>query len=236
MATSRNTEQGLKMSIKKIQLNKLIMLMHADKPTVITKLRDDIRTDLRKANGSEQGGGHFHEPFWHDAKNHVNNTADLTSATKDRISKNELRKRLYPILATGFLDWWDNKRRWTNEASESQLLTIKGSLRFPEIDCEVKVSNLLSVAIGGSEKRVIYPYFAEAPALTNSSARLLLHAMKEALPDQQAEELRVLDIIRAKSFSIADVGMNGTEPLIFKAKYMALLAQWHELKAEYSPA
>lgn len=224
------------MSIKKIQLNKLLVLMYADKPQRIRILREDIRREMASQHGDKKNGGHFHEPFWHDAKDHVNGITDLNLATDDRILKNKSRMRLYKQMTTGFLDWWNNNRRWTNEPSTSKMLRFKGMIDFPEIDCRVNVSNLLSLSIGNSENRIIYPYFSEEPALSDAAARLALWAINKSLPDCSADEIRILDIIRGKSYSIADVDIDDTEELIFKSKYLTILREWENLWSEYLAA
>lgn len=224
------------MSIYKLQLNKLVSLLYADQSMKNRKLREDIRSDIAKSDGNKQKGGHFHEPFWRDAKNHVNGINDLRESTQARISSNRNRRRLYPLLRDGFLDWWDNKRRWTNEQSKSELLSIKGSVVFEELKSEVKVSNLLALTIGSTEKRIIYPYFSEEPVMNDDSARIALGIMMEALPDQVPSELRVLDVIRGKSYSPQDVVIDGTELFIARTKYKKLIEQWETLRETYKAA
>lgn len=202
---------------------------------MVAVLRQDIRSQIKKDRGISTGGGDFYGPFWRDAKDHVNGTKDITSATTIRIAADPKRKRLYELLQLGFLDWWNVKRRWTNEDPTSHFLSVKGSFTLPELGCTVKVENLLATTIGNSRNRVIYPYFSEIPELGPVAARLGLWVMCECIRDFPSEEFRILDVVRGQSYSIADVPFQGNESADFKRKYAEVVAVWTELWREYQP-
>ncbi|MER8484593.1 hypothetical protein [Mesorhizobium sp. M1322] len=224
------------MSLKKIHLRKLLTLMFAEDSKRVSMLRADIRDGLRKQAGAKSEGGDFHVPFWHDAKGHVNGEKDLWVAVAGRIATNKGRERLYPNLRDGFLDWWDNKRRWTNEASRSELLAVKGAIELPELECTVKVENLLALAIGDSKNRIIYPYFSEEPPLSIDGARLGLWAIISSVSKYPPDEFRIIDVIRGQSFATSDIVFNGQEKAEFIRRYGALLVTWEKLWEQYEPA
>lgn len=224
-----------KMSLKKIPLRKLIRLMFSDSAQMKSLIRADIRDEIRKSAGLDEGGGDFHSPFWHDAKSHVNGEKNLHVTVAQRIAANKRRERLYKLLRDGFLDWWNNKRRWTNEKSDSELLNIKGIFEIEEFKLTIKIDNLLSIKIGESQNRIIYPYFAENPVLTPKSARLALWVISSALSKYDLSEFRILDVLRGKSFSIEDVGFTGTEKDELYERYSALISTMEALKKVYYP-
>lgn len=224
------------MSLQKIHLRKLLHLMFADQSRVISVLRADIRDEIRKQAGQAGEGGDFHAPFWFDAKNHVNGELDLRFAVAGRIAVHKGRERLYNALTKGFLDWWNNKRRWTNEPSTSEMLAVRGQLEFPRIGCTVKIENLLAMTIGASQNRIIYPYFSEEPSLNQHSARLGLWAIAASIDDYSKDELRILDVMRGRSFAISDVGFAGDEEAEFVERYEAILKIWNRLWEEYQAA
>ena len=99
------------MSIKKINLRKLLQAFGLPENKVTSMLRQDIRNEIAKENGTNSDGGDFHVPFWADAKDFALSGADLNLSTEARIISNKSRKRLYPKLHNGFMNWWKNKRR-----------------------------------------------------------------------------------------------------------------------------
>ncbi|MGE4257682.1 MAG: hypothetical protein AB7E84_21110 [Xanthobacteraceae bacterium] len=224
------------MSIQKIHLRKLLMLMFASNAQRTSVLRADIRDEVRKARGIKGDGGDFHVPFWHDAKKHVNGEKDLHISVAERIASHKGRERLYAELRDGFLDWWNHKRRWTNEPSTSEMLSVRGAVEFPNLGATVKVENLLALTIGGSRNRIIYPYFAEEPKLTADMARLGLWAITESVLDYPTDEFRILDVIRGRSYAVSDLAFSGGEEAEFIRLYSALLVSWKRLWEEYEPA
>ncbi|MFN3557792.1 MAG: hypothetical protein ACK4UQ_00800 [Brevundimonas sp.] len=97
----------------------------------------------------------------------------------------------------------------------------------------VKIESNLGFSIGDDGYRVIYPYFCEEPEMTADIARLGLWAMSQALPNQELDDLRVLDVLRATSFSTVESAMRGTEEQEFRALYRVLIDRWRELRREY---
>ncbi len=220
------------MSIKKIHLRKLLKYFYLPDRARKARLRDDIRSQIRKESGYDAGGGDFHTPFWTDAKAHVEGRLDLRAQMKLRVESNKGRERLYPLLAEGFLGWWNEKRRWRNEDFEIIGESVFAQLAVPELGCSVKIENLVAVKIGDNTNRIIYPYFAEEPVLGNEAARLGLWAMSEAL-DYQREDYRILDVLRGASFAPRDVPYAGNERALFLQKYNNLIKEWELLRKEY---
>jgi hypothetical protein len=221
------------MSIKHIQLDKLLKAFFLPENKRIALLRDDIRSEIAKEQGSDSGGGNFYTPFWSNAKEHIHGTADLRLKTAQRIEMNERRRRLYPLLQNGFLHWWENKRRWTNVDFVVDDVAPKGRYRFDDLDAIVKVENLVSVSIGENRKRLIYPYFYEEPIVNDAMSRLGLWLMSEALPGHGPGDMRILDIPRSNANSIGDLPLRGDEEAQFIFHYERLIDLWEQLREEY---
>lgn len=221
------------MAIDAISLRKLLCLLYASDRQRKGILREDIRTGIAKVSRGSGDGRDFYVPFWADVKAHIAGEGDLREATKERARVSRQRRRLYPILADGFMKLWDEKRRWRNEPFEAIPISVSGRISFPEIDAVVKIENVLCVKIKGEFDRVIYPYFTEAPPLSEEGARLGLWAMSQALIGHSTEELRIIDVQRSASFSVRRHPLVGNEEIIFKEGYARLVSQWKELKREY---
>lgn len=221
------------MPITKIHLRKLLMLFYAPNNLRVTVLRADIRQELKKERGNSEGGGDFYTPFWSDAKAHVTGTADLQVLSRDRIDKNRRRRDLYPRLTDGFLNYWNEKRRWRNEPFELIPSSPKARFRIPELDAVVKVENLLTIRIGGQEDRIIYPYFSKDPELPSEGARIGLWLLDQALKGYRLEDMRILDILRSASCGTIDYPLHGDEGDLFLQKYDHVLREWKKLKEDY---
>jgi hypothetical protein len=221
------------MSVRNIHLDKLLKAFFLPENKRIALLRNDIRSEIAKEEGSDSGGGNFYTPFWSDAKNHIRGSADLRVETARRIEMNERRRRLYPRLQNGFLNWWENRRRWTNLEFVVQDFAPKGHYRFDELDATVKVENLVGISIGEDEKRLIYPYFYEEPVVSETMSRLGLWLMSEALSGYAHGAMRILDIPRSNSNSIEDFPLRGNEKEQFRSHYQRLIDQWERLRKEY---
>jgi hypothetical protein len=220
------------MSIEKVHLRKLLRLFYAAASERRAILGADIYSEQTKKDGDdEEGGGDFHGPFWADAKRHVEGIVDLPTQTKTRIAKNARRRNLYPLLTQGFLAWRNEKRRWRNE-DFILIQDVKGRVAFPELNGLVKVENLLAVRVENRFSRIVCPYFSEEPLLPPIGARLGLWLMSEALPRYPIEDLRILDVLRGKSFGVIDVGIEGDERAQFTAEYARVLEEWRKLKEE----
>ncbi|MEL7252790.1 MAG: hypothetical protein AAGL23_01345 [Pseudomonadota bacterium] len=196
-------------------------------------LRSDIRAEIAKESGQMNGGGDFHVPFWSDAKNYVLNGTDLELHTETRVASNKQRKRLYPKLQNGFMDWWNNKKRFSNEKIVPYPTEIKARFNVEGLDATVKIENFLGLLVAGNEKRLIYPYFSEEPSLSEQNARLGLWLILKAFPNHPIDDFRILDVLRGMSYSPKDCQWQGNEEATFGLLYSKLLNRWEELKAEY---
>lgn len=221
------------MSIENIQLRKLLKIFYLPESKRKSALREDIRAEISKEHGDEASGGDFHAPFWADCKNHVTGSVELREQTKVRIADHKGRERLYPSLTDGFLKWWNEKRRWQNEAFESISENVSSELTFPEVGGTVKVGNLLALKIRNESNRIIYPYFSEEPSLTEEGGRLGLWLLNEAIAPYDIEDMRILDVLRSTSFATIDYPMQGNEREIFVGRYDQVLSEWKELRKEY---
>ncbi|MGY4398603.1 hypothetical protein ACVWZA_003811 [Sphingomonas sp. UYAg733] len=220
------------MSLKIIHLRKLLKILYLEPNKRTSALRSEIREDVAKEGGGLAGGGDFYGPFWKDAKDHVFEKTDLRDTTKTRMESNGGRANLYPQLRDGFLLWWEKRRRWTNVPFE-QAQSIKAKFEFPGLDTVVKIDNVLSVKDARNEDRFIYPYFSPTPQLSEEAARLGLWLLGKALPNIPAEEIRILDVIRGRTFSIDRYPLSGNEEHLFYQKYESALKQWIDLRKEY---
>lgn len=221
------------MSLQNIHLRKILKIMYLEGGARITALRTDIREEIaREEDRASEGGGDFYGPFWRDAKDHVFGTEDLHEQTRIRIESNPGRANLYGLLRDGFLLWWDERRRWTNEPFRSAG-AMKTVCRAAGVDADIKVANILSVRDGRDEDHFVYPYWFPDPALSEEAARLGLWLLCEAFPNVDRAEFRLLDVIRGRTFSLDRNPLQGNEPAIFQRRHAAALAQWQELRREY---
>lgn len=219
------------MSFENIHLRKLLKAFYLEQRQQVSELRSDIRQEIARDEGVAGGGGDFHGPFWRDARDHVFHEVDLHEAVEARIESNPGRDRLYPILRDGFLRWWDEGRRWTNEPfqpieSPHARFTLEGL-------GTVKVENILGVRDAGGADHFVYPYFSERPDLPDEGGRLGLWLMSQALPQLRADDLRILDVIRGRTFALDRSPLQGNEGDVFRRRYGALLSRWHALWEEY---
>lgn len=219
------------MSLETIHLRKLLKLFYLTPSRQISELRADIRQDLAREAGVGGGGGDFHVPFWRDARDHVFHYADLHESVDARIESNRGRERLYPRLRDGFLQWWDQNRRWTNEPFRP-IEAPHARYQVPGLGT-IKIENLLAVGDAVGEAHYIYPYFSEAPPVNPEAARLGLWVMSEALPGCRIGDLRILDVMRGQTFSVDRTPLQGDEEEILRRRYEALLDQRVALAEEY---
>lgn len=221
------------MSIHSVHLRKLLELFFLPDNKLTTKLKADVRSAIAKKQGIETAGGDFYSPFWTDAKNHVSGESDLDDQTAIRIGSNYRRKRLYPVLKEKFLEWWNQKRRWSNQPYELFEKNPKSRFEFNELGGTVKVENTLAAKMGDGTNRIVYPYFSENPALTEPAVRLGLWMMQAAFPQHKLDDMRILDVQRAVSYSATDVPLNGDEKDMFKNYYMKILKKWDRLHDDF---
>jgi hypothetical protein len=201
----------------------------------VSALRDDIRSDRARATAGpdDEGGGDFYGPFWADAKAHVFGQGNLHDLVQERIALNWRRRDLYPRLRDGFLLWWDERRRWTNQPFQPGRV-VRGRCDLPGLAATVKIDNVLSVRDAGGVEHYVYPYFFPEPPLDEQAARFALWLLGIALPpDVPREELRVLDVIRGQTFSIDRHPLRGNEEAAFRDRYASLLREREELARQY---
>lgn len=220
------------MAFNSIHLRKLLKILYSEPNERQSALRSDIREEIGKTDGQSAGGGDFYAPFWADAKAHVFGSADLHDMIDTRVEANGRRSGLYPQLKKGFLTWWNERRRWTNEPFR-QGRSLKAYFPFPGLDATVKVDSILCVKDGADQEHVIYPYFSPKPPLSDDAARLGLWLLSQALPTVPIEEIRILDVIRGMTFSIDKTPLTGDEEIDFRAKYSAALDLRAKLRLEY---
>lgn len=218
--------------LDQVHLGKLLKLLFLKPNARRREIRADIRAERRKERGEVSGGGDFYASFWADAKNHVFGVGDLHDLVEDRINRNRGRRNLYPQLQDGFLLWWNERRRWTNEPFQPGRV-LKARFNFPGLPATVKVDGILSVRDGLNVEHVIYPYFAPDPVLSDEAARFGLWLLAAALPTVSPEQIRILDVIRGQTFSLDRVPLHGDEEEGFRQQYAALLQQREVLRQEY---
>lgn len=220
------------MSLRSIHLRKLLKIMYLPQNRRISALRADIRDDIRREDVDVGSGGDFYGPFWSDAKSHVFGVNDLHDLTRARIAANSGRAGLYPQLRDGFLLWWNDRRRWTNEPFR-QADALKTVYHFEELGATVKVANILCVRDARDEDHFVYPYWFPEPSLQDESARLALWLLQTALPNADPQELRMLDVIRGQTYSLDRIPLQGNEGNTFRARYAQLLRESDALRTEY---
>ena len=219
------------MSLETIHLRKLLKLLYLTPNRQISELRADIRQEIAKEHGLAGGGGDFHGPFWADAREHIFHRRDLHTAVRERIASNPGRERLYPRLRDGFLEWWNERRRWTNEPFQA-VESPRGRLLLDGMGT-IKVENLLGVRDALGRNHFIYPYFSEAPLLTPEAARLGLWVIGKALPEYDLDDMRILDVLRGQTYSTDRTPLQGNEEDILSFRYAGLISQWNNLYDEY---
>lgn len=220
------------MSMHSMPLRKILQLMYAAPNLRTAKLREDIRNDLGRERGEEVGGPDFYTLFWKSAKNHVFRSDDLHAAVDAHIALNSRRANLYPRLRDGFLTWWNERRRWTNQPF-TETTTIKGHYVNARLGVTAKIGNVLCVRDGNAEDHFIYPYFPAEPTLTAEGARIGLWILQQAFPRVSQEELRILDVIRGMNYSLEMVPLRGDEQSIFEERVSWLIREWDRLRQEY---
>lgn len=220
------------MSLNVIHLRKLLKILFLPYNAQVSAIRADIRDDIAKESGEAGGGGDFYGPFWADAKAHVFGISDLQVTTDGRIAANSRRENLYPRLRDGFLLWWNERRRWTNRPF-IQGKPLKSRLIFNDLGATVKIDNILSVEDGNGDEHFIYPYFSIEPILNDESARLGLWVLGQSFQEIDIADIRILDVMRGRTFSIDRNPLLGNEEEEIKELYRKLFRMHAKIREEY---
>lgn len=222
----------IRMAIEKINLRKLLQLFTSDAKMLSSILRRDIAEEQRKKIGEPSSGGDFYVPLWAAARQHAKGTTNLAVEIPKLVAANGARRRLYPLLAKGFTDWWNEKRAWRNEPFAIDEQSIKTQHLFSELGLTVKVENFISGKIGEEECRLVYPYFYEKPTLSLTSAKIGIFILSEALPHYPITSFRILDVLRGVSYSINDVPFNNNEAAELASAYQTICSERAKLVKE----
>ncbi|RYH00034.1 MAG: hypothetical protein EON58_01695 [Alphaproteobacteria bacterium] len=220
------------MALDRIHLHKLLKFMMLPERRRLSEIRKEIRQDMRRERYVESsGGGDFYVAFWADARAHVFGTSDLTDSVRNRIALSAQRRNLYPRLRDGFLQWWNERRRWTNEPFQPGH-RLQGRMELADLGATVKVDAVLSVRDAQGVEHFVYPYFYPEPIVDEETARIGLWVLRRVLTAAPAEEIRILDIIRGQTFSIDRYPLQGNEEALFLSRYAALLVDRDIIQSE----
>ena len=219
-------------SLQLIPLRKLLTLIFSEPARRRSDIRSDIRADIRRASGTSERSGNFQTVFWADAKRHVLEIADLHDSVAQRIAGGSRNARHYQLLRDGFLLWFNERRRWTNRPFQ-QGPSRSGRFVFPGLDAIIKVDGILSARDAEGVEHHVYPYFSEDPALSEEAARLGLWVLCSVLENVPAEEIRILDVMRGRTFSVDRLPLTGNEETEFRRRYSALLNERDVLLRDY---
>jgi uncharacterized protein (DUF779 family) len=80
---------------------------------------------------------------------------------------------------------------------------------------------------------LVYPYFSEEPALTETWARVGLWLMSEAFTTFSITDMEILDVLRGRSFGGGSLSLRGDEETRFQRRYAEILEAWKEMRPEY---
>ena len=219
------------MSLEVIHLRKLIKLCYLTNNRQISEVRSDIRQEIARERGQLDGGGDFHTPFWRDAREHAFHREDLHDSVDSRVEANTARARLYPRLRDGFLNWWNERRRWTYEPF-LQIDAPHTRYTFHGIGT-IKIEGMLAIRDAGGAEHYVYPYFAEAPRLSEEAARVMLWLISEAFPSIESSSFVVLDILRGQSFTLDRYPLSGNEEQVLLRRYSSLIEMRDRLLPQY---
>lgn len=219
------------MSVLDVPLRKVLQLFYAPLPLRRSILKEDIRLERRKeAGGTRSQGGDFHVPFWSDVKKHISGDGDLARLTDHRIISNSRFRRLYPLLKDGVLELLSAKLRWSNELVEIIPQSVHGNLRIDNVGGTIRIRDALHARVRSEYTRIVYPYFAEEPALSEEGGRLGLWVMQRALIDLDPDDMRIIDPLRRTFFSPRITPLRGDEEAVFLKNYKSLIDDWERLK------
>lgn len=183
----------------------------------------------------DASGGDFYVPFWADAKKHVAGEGNLIAMTSARMASNRRRSRLYPLLQAGFLKWWTDVQRQTNQELELLKIPIKGKFDVDGLGV-LRVENNLALRAHGEIVRVVYPYFSEEPILNKEAVRMALWVMEQALSDYDPMTFEILDVVRGVSYRYVDCAFVGDEEALIASRYQVFVDSWWARLIKRAPA
>jgi len=221
------------MSFNEVNLNRLLRICGATPALTTRMIREELRAERSRIDGLAGGGGDFYAPFWSDAKSHVIGVLDLPEQIQIRIEHLTQRKRLYPALRDGFIKWFGDIKKSTNQNVGWYEAKVHNRFKFPGLDLMIKVENLMGLHIGHERHMLVYPYFFEDPILTEKWGRVGLWLMAASLPDFDPTEMHILDVIRGRSLSGSSTSLKGDEEAIFVTRYQQLFDEWKQLRSAY---
>lgn len=221
------------MSLNSFHLNKALKLFYLSDKRLVSEIRKEIRLEIKKNKPGNKGGGDFYAPFWSDVKKHIVGSADLKDSCGERILANDTKKNLYPDLRDGFIDWWQNTRKWKNHPVTLIEDSVKNRKLFEHYKTTVKVENLLAIKIDDEHNRYIYPYFYQEGPLSEEAGRLGLWLISDLFQSYDLSEFRILDVFKAKIFSLSDHPLLGNEENIFLSKLAKISEVKNKLLQEY---
>ena len=193
-----------------------------------------IRADAKKAVLKERelptgDGPDFYVPFWGDAKEFFFGRLNLRDAVKERVGANPSRRRLYPILLDRFLAW-QREASPEDPASKEPIEDAFGSCTRLAKNARVRVYGTLSWMDAAGGSHIVYPYFSKEVALTPKVARLGRWAMANAILDHGAEDMAVLDVLRARAYDNDNCPLLGDEEGVIAERYSRFLSEWETQK------
>lgn len=222
------------MSFELINLNKLLRIcaLHDDKAR--SALKREAYQDRRREEHPSESGGDFYGPFWSDAKSYATEGTDLELATSMRIERHGVRDRLYSVVCPQFIEWWQRFEGSMNEEMAPLDENVHARREMDGLGITVKVDNLLCFRIDPDRHRLIYPYFSEEPSLSSRWARVGIWVMSQVLEGFRVQDMVILDVHRARSFSVREIDLRGDEADIFAARIVELREVWEEILEEAS--
>jgi hypothetical protein len=225
------------MALDRLSLSRFLELLQLPHARRLRAIERDARRSVyeEKYGKGSSDGGDFYGPFWADAKRSVvDEVFDLAEATDERIASNKSRRRLYPILRTGFEAGWTTLRDSRPIASTLRLIpklavTVKGS----EAEDHLRATSVLAVQDPDKILHITYPYFSKDQRLGQRHARLGLSILKQGFAPAKPRTVAILDVLRGKSFVAEDIGSDdsGKDELI--DRYDAVMREWRAQKRNH---
>ena len=224
------------MAINSLHVNKTLRFLDLSKNRFLDssdrglrkELLTDISRDRRKSAGRKTGGGNFYGPFWGDVRRHFLREGNISELTKDTIGRDHGRENLYTLLEANFQIFL---RRGHNSEAELSAKRPNGDFNLSDIGLTTKVEGILTLIIEGDE-HLVYPYWFNEPRLSDDTVRIGLWLISKALPYENPENIRILDIMRANYFSLETHPLKGNEEELLIQGYQEISNFRQELAEE----